>query len=120
MIHTRCLGGVLLVCCAINGGAFLLNPAARHVTSVQQQQRDARTTAAALVERPSRYRSRVPSKVLAREGDSSEAALASGDVRCSTGKAVVGAAATAAAAAAAAIVSHPEVAGAAADVLCEC
>ncbi|CAB1099397.1 unnamed protein product [Ectocarpus sp. CCAP 1310/34] len=116
MIHTRCLGGVLLVCSAVNGRAFLLNSSARHVTSSVQHQRDARTTAAALVERTSRCRSRVPSRVLARDGDSSEAVLASEDVRYSAGKAVVGAAATAAAAAVA-IVSHPGAAGAAADVL---
>ncbi|CBJ25553.1 conserved unknown protein [Ectocarpus siliculosus] len=118
MIHTRCLGGVFLVCSAVNGGAFLLNPAARHdvITSVQQQ-RDARTTTAALVERTGRCRSRVPSRVLATDGDSNEAALASENVRYSTGKAVVGAAATAAAAAAVAIVSHPAAAGAATDVL---
>ncbi|CAM9943967.1 unnamed protein product [Ectocarpus sp. 4 AP-2014] len=115
MIHTRCLGGVLLVCSAVNGGAFLLNPPARHVTTSVQHQRDARTTTAALVEHTSRCRSRVPSRVLARDGDSSEAALASEDVRY-TGKAVVGAAATAAAAAVA-LVSHPGAAGAATDVL---
>ncbi|CAN0002694.1 unnamed protein product [Ectocarpus sp. 12 AP-2014] len=117
MIHTRCLGGVLLVCSAVNGGAFLLNPAARHVITSVQHQRDARTTTTALVARTSRYRSRVPSRVFARDGDSSEAALASEDVRYSKGKAVAGAAATAVAAAAVAIVSHPGAADAAADVL---
>ncbi|CAM9625937.1 unnamed protein product [Ectocarpus sp. 13 AM-2016] len=117
MIHTRCLGGVLLASSAVNGGAFLLNPPARHVILSVQHQRDARATTTALVERTSRYRSRVPSRVLARDGDSSEAALASEDVRYSKGKAVVGAAATAVAAAAVAIVSHPGAADAAADVL---